>query len=636
MNSTFLSSTFLQSSGEGSGDHFSLPALVLPKSKRQSSAGNTTVVPSNHNNSTANNGLSSPRQRRRESSASNMSSTNGASTSLHDAEEDNTVVVAQQPRRPTSTSSTLPRASPSPRVMRFSSDEVQMYAQWFSADLPLVRALVIECGGDRGLILASLQEHQRQQLPPHSPSPPLIKRRSSARRLSMEDGQGSPLPPRPPSQSMQRASSAARLSPSGRQLRRSSETAQLSSSGVSVEAPASSTTASPPPAAVALKQDASLEATYSIGALFRMAEDCVEEEEEKRPSSSQPPQRLSARLSLIIMQPLLKAEQALRRQLEDQERAEVLRLWRSSQLCAIQVAATQTQALESSEKMYRDLLTASEARQAGVLCVSFDAGGSELSQREALVHEAFIGLSKILSDALHTFHNTSRNALVRAERSDRNYLTEVVFIAGLQLTHVMKREVQRRDELWHERLLSLHLCSTRMASDARDIHEKHALVLWMISFEAHYRESIAAYEVGYRAAMRTLAEHTNRLSIAYVVEPWARNIHGVLQQSERLRIASLASWAVKTSIPFCRREALHRVSIIDEEAEEAAALSLRVQYHQMKLRHKQRRSITASSSTDVTTSNLFFHLEAARRRRVEQQYECMVKFLNASLGGYSQ
>jgi hypothetical protein len=382
-------------------------------------------------------------------------------------------------------------------------------------------------------------------------------------------------------------------------------------------------------------RQASLDATYSIGSIFQIAQDCADNDtqhDDTQHDETQRP-RLSVRLSFHIMKPLIKAEQDQRRCIEEQGRAEVLRLWRSSMVCAIQVAATKSQALECSEKMGRAQLLAAEMQEWGVLQVSGETGASELNQREVLVHSALCTLSNMFTDALLTFHNTGRNSIVRGERHHRNYLTEVVFLVGLHLTHVTRREAQRRDELWHERLLSLHVVSTRMAASARNIHEKNALAAWMQQFESHFRAQLSEYEAGYRCALRLLAEHTNQLSVVYVEEPWARRIQERLQQAARLRVASLATWAVGTSIPFCQQESECRLKILEVEAEEDVALRLSIHYQQMKLRY-QYRAVAArheNHSRDVATRESFAALEAGRRERIRRQYDSMIMFLQASI-----
>lgn len=549
--------------------------------------------------------------------------------------------------------------------MRFSNDEVHMYAQWFSADVPLVRALVVECSGDRGLILASLQEHQRQQQlaspstanasssPTHSPSPPLLRRRSSGRRDSSHGHDGgalaSPLPPRPPSEQEGRSRRLTSGASSAHETSQRRTTQRSTSAHKSRDA---EPVALPPPGALPLLLDDATfpETSYSIGSIFRVADDCADQDSEddaerdklvgsKRSASSR-----AQRLTLLILQPLAKEEQSMRRLLEEKERADALRMWRSSMVCAVQVAATESHALIASEAMHRKILAANEQRQWGPLNAAAIICAAELRSRSELCQQAVHLFCSNFGDVIDSLHSAGRAALVRAERQQRDHLTDVVFMAGLRLAQIVRQASQVRSEIWHERQLWLHLTTHRMASAERLIYEKFALATWMVRHEEHFRNQIVSYEAGYRALLADLAKHTHQLGVAYVEEPWERRRLGDAEAVEYHKLRQLCSWAVKTSIPFCYTEQRERDRVCAQEADDAGTLQLTIQYHEIMLRQKirsiaqqqsdvrrqQQQPMRRATSAELGLwTRLLMELEDGRRNRIERQYQLMVQFLLA-------
>ena len=60
----------------------------------------------------------------------------------------------------------------SPRVIRFSSSEVMMYANWFRVDVDTTKHIVMQCKGNRDAIVAALERHSAIQQPEEAQRPP--------------------------------------------------------------------------------------------------------------------------------------------------------------------------------------------------------------------------------------------------------------------------------------------------------------------------------------------------------------------------------------------------------------------------------------------------------------------------------
>lgn len=498
-------------------------------------------------------------------------------------------------------------AIPSSQVTRFSKDEITMYAQWFALNVDVVKAVILQCHGDRGLVLQTLHEVR------DAPSSRLPSLRGSIPQSTCYQ-----LPP---------ALSCAAVADVGVQRRSTGRLDALpapvalsSFSGGQqvVGTPPQKPTFAAPPIELSSPRRRRVSTRSVSPVIVPLASVFVVDNAATASSVSL---STSTLVSSAAAASLLKDEGERRRLLFDEFAHAAMKLWRNSTLTQLRLRRAGVDGLVIAESLQRS--NAAEAaliRLAGLLC-RCDLQLTECRASETLVAAEDSQWNRLVEGELVERWSRAHYALQSDESAAWRFMTSVAFPGWTEVRLLMQSERLHRDAIRDRCTFDgapLFSALRRMhAFCARCTWEQRALLKVEQTLRGLWDEACTATML---VMVDVLYFKPLRSRVDLIDEPFYRRTVERAESEAYLALLAIRTTQRHIFDPLIRLESSERTNMQETQAEEFRDDVLpAAEYYSLKLRMiKKHHASVPRLAPNIGAA--FSELESARREEIFQQW----------------